>query len=105
MIPETRSHVKRRSRVGAARRRMHWSKRRIRGGRIYRRCLFNISNLPRVLQQLQADDNDRPQFAYSVCFARSLASLGMTDKKYETEAQTIPRPWRDSVQGVHRRLA
>jgi len=78
MIRETRSHVKRKSTAGIARRRTYWSKRRIRRGRIYLRCFFNISNLPRVLQQLKADDDDRRQFAHSVCFARSVASLGMT---------------------------
>ena len=54
------------------------AKRRIRSGRIYHRCSFSISNLPRVLQQLQAGNDDRRQFVHSPCFARSLAPLGMT---------------------------
>jgi putative endonuclease len=36
--------------VGDARRRMHWLKRKIPDGPTYRRCFFNISNLPRVPQ-------------------------------------------------------
>src|SRR6266446_9448370 len=43
----------RKSRAGGARRKMHWSKRRIPSGPIYRRCFFNISNVLRILQQFE----------------------------------------------------
>src|SRR5438552_5527971 len=76
MIPETRSHMKRKSRAGGARRRMHWSKRRIPSGPIYRRCFFNMSNVLRILQQFEVPTMIDPSSEYFAYFVGSLASLG-----------------------------